>query len=259
MIRKVIAPVFAFAVLGLGFSFNGCSCHAEMGDQTAKAPPPPEPVAPAPAPAPAPEPEPPKVEKFHAVGKATIEGDQVKIPGQLEFDVDKATLRETPQSKEILTTLVEFLKQNANVTKLRIEGHTDNSGKPAHNQKLSDDRAASVAKWLTDKGTIDKTRLKTIGFGDTKPAGPNDTPENKQKNRRTEFHVEEIDGKPLAASDTASSGTAPAASGSATPATSSSASAATSASAAPTSSSSATPAAGKGLGGGMHGAGAGKK
>jgi OOP family OmpA-OmpF porin len=253
MIRKVIAPVFAFAVLGLAFSFNGCSCHAEMGDQTAKAPPAPEPAPPpAPAPAPAPEApkEAPKVNKFHAVGKATIEGNQVKIPGELEFDVDKATLRETPQSKEILTTLSDFMKQNTNVTKLRIEGHTDNSGTPAHNQKLSDDRAAAVAKWLTDKGGCDKMRLKTVGYGDTKPIGPNDTAEHKQKNRRTEFHVEEMDGKPLA---DAAPAAAPAASGSA---------AVTTPPTAPAASTTPAPGAaaqGKGMSTGMSGAAAGKK
>ncbi len=250
MIRKVIAPVFAFAVLGLAFSFNGCSCHAEMGDQTAKAPPPPEPAPPpAPAPAPAPEPvkEAPKVNKFHAVGKATIEGNQVKIPGQLEFDVDKATLRETAQSKEILTTLVDFMKQNPNVTKLRIEGHTDNTGTPAHNQKLSDDRAAAVAKWLTEKGTVDKMRLKTIGYGDTKPMGPNDTAENKQKNRRTEFHVEEMDGKPVAAAD---------------PAPAAAPAAVTNPPTAPAASTTPAPGApsqGKGMASGMSGGAAGKK
>ncbi len=213
MVRKVIYPAMAFAALALAFSFNGCSCHAEMGDQQAKtAPPPPPPPEPAPPPAPAPAPEPPKKE-LQPVGKAQIEGDRIKIPGELEFDVDKATIKDTAQSKEILNTLLEFMQKNPSVTKLRVEGHTDNSGTPDHNQKLSDDRAAAVAKWLVDKG-IDKGRLHTVGFGQTHPIVDNNNPENKAKNRRTEFHVEEQDGKPLNANQAAAVG----AGGSANPA-----------------------------------------
>ncbi len=125
-----------------------------------------------------------------------IEGTRVRIPHELEFAVDKATFDDKkPVNKEILDTLMEFLQQNTHVTKLRIEGHTDNSGKPEHNQTLSENRAAAVGKWLTDHG-VDAGRIHTVGFGDTKPEVPNDSAAHKQQNRRTEFHVEEIDGKP---------------------------------------------------------------
>jgi len=136
------------------------------------------------------------------VGKAKIEGDKINIPGQVEFDVDKATIRDTPQTKEILNTLNDVLKQNPKVGKLRIEGHTDNTGTKEHNQKLSQARAEAVMKWLTDHGT-DKARLEAIGYGDTKPDFANDTPENKQKNRRTEFHITVLDGKPFASAGSA--------------------------------------------------------
>jgi len=203
MVRKFVYPLMAVAALGLAFSFNGCSCHAEVGDQ-AKAPEPPPPAPPpAPTPAATPAPEPPP-KKVIAVGKASLEGSRVKIPGELEFDVDKATIKESAQSKDILNTLLEFMKQNPNVTKLRVEGHTDNSGTPAHNQKLSQERAEAVGKWLGDHG-VDKGRLTTQGFGDTKPFVPNDSAANKALNRRTEFHVAEIDGKPQ---DATSGGTA---------------------------------------------------
>jgi hypothetical protein len=124
-----------------------------------------------------------------------LDGNKVTIPGELEFDVDKATIKDTQQSKDILGTLVEFLKQNPNVTKLRIEGHTDNSGKPDHNMKLSNDRAAAVVAWLGKNG-VDTTRLHGVGFGQDRPLVANDSADHKAMNRRTEFHVEEIDGKP---------------------------------------------------------------
>lgn len=199
MIRKFLYPMFAVAALGMAFSFNGCSCHAEAGTgaQTPPPPPPqpePPPVVDAgPPPAPPPPPEAPKP-KLIATGKAKIEGTRVKIPGELEFDVDKATLKQTPQTQDILTELQKFLTENKGVTKLRVEGHTDNSGTPVHNLKLSQDRADSVVKYLVSKG-IDANRLVGVGYGMTRPVAPNDTPANKALNRRTEFHVQELEGK----------------------------------------------------------------
>jgi outer membrane protein OmpA-like peptidoglycan-associated protein len=137
-------------------------------------------------------------------------GNQVSIPGELEFDTDKATIKDTQGSKDILNTLSDFMKQNPNVTKLRIEGHTDNVGTPDHNMKLSQERADAVKKWLTDHGT-DGGRLVTQGYGQTHPLVDNDTADHKAMNRRTEFHVAEKDGKPVdAPSGGAAASTTPA-------------------------------------------------
>ena len=87
------------------------------------------------------------------------------------------------------------MQKNARVTKVRIEGHTDNTGKPQHNMDLSQQRADAVAKWLTSHG-VEATRLHSVGFGDTKPEVPNDSDAHRAQNRRTEFHVEEINGHP---------------------------------------------------------------
>jgi len=204
MLRKVLYPVAAVAALGLAFSFNGCSCNADAGMQTAKAPEPPPPPAPPPAPAPAPAPaatqEPPPAAPPHlvSVGKAQLEGDQVKIPGAIEYDVDKATIKATKTNDEILNTLAEFIKQNPSMTKLAIEGYTDNSGKPDHNQTLSQARAESVVKWLTDHG-VDKSKLDAHGYGADHPVAANDSAAHKAQNRRTEFHVREINGKQVTA------------------------------------------------------------
>ncbi len=196
MAKRYFFPLVAIASMGLAFSFNGCSCSAKMGTppQTAAAtPPPPPPPAPPPAPAPAPAPAPVKP-RIVAVGKATIVGNKVSIPGELEFDVDKATIKHSAQSDEILNTLVDFMKQNANVTKLRVEGHTDNTGTAAHNEKLSQERADAVATWLVAHG-VDKSRIFTKGFGQAKPLVANDSDDHKHMNRRTEFHVQDLDGK----------------------------------------------------------------
>ena len=194
-------------------AIHGCSsCHSEV--QVSTAPPPPASSSAAPEAPPPPEPV--------AVRNAQIEGTRIRIPHELEFGVNKSTFDDTKDpNKEILGTLLEFMTKNTHVTKVRIEGHTDNTGKPDANMTLSQQRADAVAKWLTDHG-VSADRIKTKGFGDTKPEVPNDSPEHKQQNRRTEFHVDEIDGKPHvphhhgAGANTA--GAAPAGSTSAAPA-----------------------------------------
>jgi outer membrane protein OmpA-like peptidoglycan-associated protein len=144
--------------------------------------------------APPPPPPPPPAPKIAATGKTKLEGTRVRIPGELEFDVNKATLKSTPQTTDILTELVSFMTTNKAVSKLRVEGHTDNSGNQVNNVKLSQERADAVVKYLTGKG-IDASRLTAVGYGSTRPVAPNDNAANKALNRRTEFHVQEIEGK----------------------------------------------------------------
>lgn len=218
MARKlIVTTTLFFAAVAVPVLFSACQVKINEPETTASAEPPPPPPPPAPTPTPAPVAHPPMA---RAVRNIHIEGDKVEIPGELEFAIDKATIDDTKApNKDILSTLKEFLEQNPQVTKLRIEGHTDNTGKKDHNQTLSDQRAATVAKWLTDHG-IAASRLHTIGFGDSKPKGPNDTDANRAKNRRTEFHIEDLDGKPIPATPpaAASASAAAAPSASAAPA-----------------------------------------
>jgi len=101
------------------------------------------------------------------------------------FDVNKSTLR--PESVQELERLVDIMKDNAHL-KIEISGHTDSDGNDDANLKLSNDRAKAVVDYLIGKG-IDAGRLTWKGYGETMPIAPNDTPENKQQNRRTEFKI----------------------------------------------------------------------
>ena len=119
--------------------------------------------------------------------------DQLKVGTKIVlrnvfFDVDKATLRN--ESEAELAQLVEILKNNKNI-KIQISGHTDSDGNEDHNLMLSEARAHTVVDYLIDKG-IDGFRLTFKGYGETKPVAPNDTPENKQLNRRTEIEIIEF-------------------------------------------------------------------
>jgi outer membrane protein OmpA-like peptidoglycan-associated protein len=85
--------------------------------------------------------------------------------------------------------LLDFLVKNGTV-KIEISGHTDNYGTDAYNQKLSVDRARAVYRYLIDNG-IESNRLSYKGYGKEKPVVPNDTEENRAKNRRTEILITE--------------------------------------------------------------------
>lgn len=101
------------------------------------------------------------------------------------FDVNKATLRK--ESEAELARLYEIMVNNPTL-KIQIDGHTDSDGNDDYNMKLSDARAHAVVDYLIKKG-ISKERLSWKGYGETQPIAPNDTPENKQLNRRTEFEI----------------------------------------------------------------------
>jgi len=102
------------------------------------------------------------------------------------FDVNKWDLK--PESKAELEKVVAFLKANPGL-KVEFGGHTDNSGDKAFNKTLSTNRAKAVYDYVIQNGGIAATRLAYKGYSDTKPKVPNDSPENKAKNRRTELKV----------------------------------------------------------------------
>ena len=103
------------------------------------------------------------------------------------FEYDKYELQE--KSITELDRVVQFLTDNPKI-KVEISGHTDNKGSDAYNLQLSQKRAQAVADYLIKKG-LDVKRLKQIGFGSTKPITPNDTDENRQRNRRIEFKIQD--------------------------------------------------------------------
>jgi OmpA-OmpF porin, OOP family len=99
------------------------------------------------------------------------------------FDFDKATLQQT--SNKQLQDMVTLLSLNPEL-RLEIQGHTDSDGNAGYNQQLSQRRAESVRQYLLLFG-IEPARLQAKGLGETIPVAPNDSDENKAKNRRVEL------------------------------------------------------------------------
>jgi OOP family OmpA-OmpF porin len=178
--------------------FAGCTVTVNKGPaepEPAPAPPPPAPTAEPAAPAPeekqeaAPKPKPEKKYKVDKDGR-------IHIPGNIVFELDSAKIKEDdPGTQEVLKQLKQFIDENKRVSKVRIEGHTDNQGDDAHNDKLSVERALAVKTWLVGQG-VAAERLLAVGFGEKRPVADNSTEEGRAQNRRTEFHIAEIEGTP---------------------------------------------------------------
>lgn len=117
-----------------------------------------------------------------AAMKQAIDKDG-RVALYINFDVDKATLR--PDAQPILAEIDKLLQADP-ALKLSIEGHTDNTGAPDHNQTLSAARARSVLGALVGLG-VDPARLQSRGFGQDKPLADNASEDGRAKNRRVEL------------------------------------------------------------------------
>ena len=128
--------------------------------------------------------------KKNGCPKAFIKDNQIKILDQVKFATNSAAIAPGKESAEVLEAILAILKEHPEITKVLVEGHTDNAGDAGYNKKLSAQRAASVVKWLAQHG-IDTSRLTSAGFGMERPISPNTTPEGRKDNRRVEFHIED--------------------------------------------------------------------
>ena len=105
------------------------------------------------------------------------------LSSDLLFDFDKATIK--AQYYPVLDEIAEELTSDS-ALRVSIEGHADSTGTNKYNQGLSERRAKAVYTYLMKKN-IGASRLTTVGFGEEKPAYPNDTREGRAKNRRVEL------------------------------------------------------------------------
>lgn len=126
--------------------------------------------------------------------KFKLDGNKLLLPGTVVFDTGKATLK--AESEPSLAHVKAYLDARKQVTKLRIEVHSDAQGSDEYNQKMSELRALAAAKALVDMG-VDCKRLVPVGFGETKPIASNKTAAGRAQNRRTDFVNVELKGKPI--------------------------------------------------------------
>ncbi len=155
----------------------------------------PKPIVAAPV-APQPEPvrEPVIVEKSPETAAdpfAQISAEGLKLTlssKRLAFATAKASI-DTEAERYLQTIGRAFVQLNSNWTSLKIAGHTDSSGDPKRNERLSLRRAETIAN-VFKKAGITVTKLKVRGAGSSEPVGSNETPEGMGQNRRVEILIE---------------------------------------------------------------------
>ena len=105
--------------------------------------------------------------------------------GDVLFATNQSDL--TPAAKSQLDALMTRL-QGADVSSIKVVGHTDNVGTDAYNQTLSERRANSVADYLLSQG-VAPNKVSSEGKGESEPVAENDTEEGRAKNRRVDLHI----------------------------------------------------------------------
>ncbi len=134
----------------------------------------------------------PGVPEYHGCPAPPVaNNDDSKVSVPILFEVDKYVIH-----KSSYPTLIEAAHrlnddQDAIII---VDGYTDNTGSEAHNEVLSMRRAKAVKAHLEDMG-IDPKRIQVQGHSDKDPVAPNDSPENKLKNRRAVMHLSTADKK----------------------------------------------------------------
>jgi len=113
--------------------------------------------------------------------------DKIELKQTVLFGNDNAQIQAASQA--LIDEIAALLQKHPELELVVVEGHTDDRGRKAHNQKLSEARANSVRAALIQRG-IDPTRLKAEGYGMMRPIAPNDTDDNRAKNRRVELRIE---------------------------------------------------------------------
>ncbi len=130
------------------------------------------------------------VKEAAAPPRVEVRDNKIEIHEKIQFDYDKAIIKEA--SFGLMDEIADVIKKNPQIKRIRIEGHASSEGNAAHNKTLSDDRAKSVLKYLTDHG-IPTAELTSQGFGSEKPIADNATEDGREKNRRVEFTILEED------------------------------------------------------------------
>lgn len=133
------------------------------------------------------------LEKFVSTKITQKEGLIVTFSEKYMFDSGKADIY--PEAKLVIKNIAALLLDEPN--RISIEGHTDNTpintAEFPSNWELSTKRATNVLKYLLEELKFDPKRLTAAGFGEWHPVAPNDTPENKAKNRRVDLIVRRLD------------------------------------------------------------------
>lgn len=114
---------------------------------------------------------------------AFVRGDRIELLAPVTFGPG-LEVSEAP----VLHAILDALVKHPEVSRLRIEAHTDGRGDAVANRKVTAARAASIVRWLRDRG-VDESRLTSAGVGADRPIDTNETEAGRANNRRVELHI----------------------------------------------------------------------
>jgi OmpA-OmpF porin, OOP family len=129
---------------------------------------------------------PSKDPKKNGCPRAQVSGGEISIREQVEFATGTAAIQ--PSSDALLDDIADILKKLPDITKVEVQGHTDDQGNKGFNRALSQQRAAAVQKALVARG-IEQKRLFARGYGSEKPIADNGTDEGRTRNRRVQLVI----------------------------------------------------------------------
>ena len=130
--------------------------------------------------------------------RVVVTEDKIQINEAIYFNLGKATIQK--QSDSLLEEIAQTFKDNPQIKRVEVQGHTDLSGNAKSNQKLSENRAKAVYDRLVKLG-VEKSRLTYKGYGMSQPLIPlpagqkKETAEAAATNRRVVFQILEQDVK----------------------------------------------------------------
>jgi len=123
--------------------------------------------------------------------RVSVSADRIVIEEKIQFRANEAVIEAV--SFTLLDEIASVIKQSPQIRKIEIQGHASSEGDEKRNQALSDERAAAVRTYLTDKAGIAAGRLGSKGFGSSMPLSDNESEEGRERNRRVEFNIVDQD------------------------------------------------------------------
>ena len=120
-------------------------------------------------------------------GRVSIQGSDIVIMDRVYFETDSAEIR--PISFPILDAVAATLRGNPQITFVEIQGHADERSSDEYNIRLTQDRATSVLNYLVQRGSVERNRLRAVGYGERCPVDPSHTEAAWERNRRVEFKI----------------------------------------------------------------------
>ncbi|MBK7538198.1 MAG: OmpA family protein [Myxococcales bacterium] len=123
--------------------------------------------------------------------RVKISEGKIEILDIVYFALNRAEIQK--RSNSLLDEVARVLNAHPEISKIRVEGHTDNQGNDAYNKSLSQRRADAVRVYLVKQG-VDAARLEAMGYGEEQPKADNTTKEGRASNRRVEFTILGADG-----------------------------------------------------------------